>query len=43
MIDYRTQHAEALHDLDGVVSWIGPADLAVLGAVVDHDPTMITS
>ena len=28
MIDYRTQHAEALHDLDGVVSWIGPADLA---------------
>lgn len=28
MIDYRAQHAEALHDLDGIVSWIGPADLA---------------
>ena len=28
MIDYRREHAEALHDLDGVVSWIGPADLS---------------
>jgi uncharacterized protein (TIGR03086 family) len=27
MIDYRREHAEALHDLDGLVSWVGLADL----------------
>jgi uncharacterized protein (TIGR03086 family) len=28
IVDHRTFHDEAVRDLDGLVSWIGPADLA---------------